>query len=531
MGSAPSAQDTAEARDDTHLATQHLEELRRLLLGPEQVRIREIQVRLNDPQLRAEELSHIVAEAIALRTRRDQAFQRSLYPVVEEALRISVVRHPHILAESLFPIIGEAVRKAVAHALRGMVESLNQLLDNKFSLQSLQWRIEARRTGKSFGEIALMRSLCYRVEQVFLIHRETGLLLQHVAAREQGVQDTDLVSGMLTAVQDFVRDSFGAKKSEDLETMQVGDYTVWLQHGPLALLAAVVSGTPPPELRTIFQRELEKIHGEFGGTLSSFSGDASKLAGARANLQRCLLGSEKKVEKRRSYFAAWAGGALGLLILVLVFLWARDTHRWNLLVTRLRSEPGIVVTDAEKHWGRYTLAGLRDPMAADPHAILQTSGLAVENVSQRWEPYLSLDPRFALLRRFAADRELLEDQVLHFPMNSWVLQPEEVIKLETVETLVRKVQTAARSSGQKLTVEVYGHTDSTGQETANALLSRRRAEVVVEGLVERGIDPGLLKALGVGDRAPAHPVSASYPTELNRRVNFRVTVPNRTGAR
>ena len=132
------------------------------------------------------------------------------------------------------------------------------------------WRIEAARTGRSFGEIALMRSLRFRVEEVYLIHRETGLLLGHLAAKGAVTQDADLVSGMLTAVQDFVRDSFTPGKSEELETMRVGEYTVWVLHGPSALLAAVVSGVAPPDLRNIFQRTLERIHGEFGRSYWSF---------------------------------------------------------------------------------------------------------------------------------------------------------------------------------------------------------------------------------------------------------------------
>ena len=44
-------------------------------------------------------------------------------------------------------------------------------------MQGLKWRVESIRTGRPFAEIVLMHSLLYRVEQVFLIHRETGLVL------------------------------------------------------------------------------------------------------------------------------------------------------------------------------------------------------------------------------------------------------------------------------------------------------------------------------------------------------------------
>src|SRR5271168_5449598 len=279
--------------DNVNGADERLFQLRGLLIGPEQQQIEALRQRLDDPELRSEELSKSIAEAIALRSKQDRKLQTTLQPLIEEALRISVARDPAMLATSLFPIIGEAVRKAVAHALQGLFDSLNQMLDRGFSLESWKWRFEAWRTGKSFGEVALARSLSYRVEQVFLIHRETGLLLRHVTFGDGVVEDADLVSGMLTAIQDFVRDSFGPRKSDELEVIQVGEFKLWLQHGPLALLAAVVSGQPPPELREVFEREVEAIHRDFGPALQAFDGDASALEPTNANLQRCLLGGQK----------------------------------------------------------------------------------------------------------------------------------------------------------------------------------------------------------------------------------------------
>ena len=48
----------------------------------------------------------------------------------------------------------------------------------------------------------------YQVKQDFLIHRESGLVLQHVEDGSAETRDPDLVSGMLTAIRDFVQDYF-----------------------------------------------------------------------------------------------------------------------------------------------------------------------------------------------------------------------------------------------------------------------------------------------------------------------------------
>ena len=521
----PTASGVAPETPDRNGNPGSLAELRELIIGPELRDLARLRARLDDPQVRSEELSQIVAEAIALRAKRDRAVLRTLQPMIEEALRISVERDPTFIADSLYPIIGQAVRKAVAASLRGMVESLNLVLERSFSYESLKWRFEALRTGKSFGEIALMRSLRFRVEQVFLIHRETGLLLSHAAAKNAVVQDTDLVSGMLTAVQDFVRDSFTSGKLDELETMQVGEYTVWVMHGPQALLAAVISGTAPPDLRNALQQTLERIHSSFGEALQSFSGDASMFGDAAPLLQTCLFGSQATKPKRSNRMAYVLLSVLALLLIGIATFEIRQEHRWNRYTDRLRAEPGIILTSAESHWTYYSIVGLRDPLAVDPDELLQQSGVDPTKVTSRWEPYSSLDPAFATARRLLNGKDAIEQQVVRFGMNSTKLEASELAKLDTLQSEIMALQRQAVGESHKVTVHVIGHTDRTGQETANKLLSQKRAEAVVNALVERGVAASVVSAAGVGATRPAQFQSDAYLEDLNRRVTFQVNLP------
>ncbi len=499
-------------------------QLRGLLIGPEIEQIEKLRLRMDDPQARSEDLSKSIAEAIALRSKQDRKLQTTLQPLIEEALRISVARDPAMLATALFPIIGEAVRKAVAHALQGLFDSLNQMLDRGLSLESWKWRFEAWRSGKSFGEVALARSLNYRVEQVFLIHRETGLLLKHISSGDDVVQDADLVSGMLTAIQDFVRDSFGPRKSDELEVMQVGEFKLWLQHGPQALLAAVVSGQPPPELRQIFARELETIHREFGPALQSFAGDAASIAGAEPHLRQCLRGAQKASAKT-SHTAVWVVAVLLLLALgTIIGLRIRDNRQWAGYVTRLRGEPGIVVISAQRHWSGYSVQGLRDPLAIEPQSLLAGFDVPARRVSEHWEPYLSLDPHFEGTRRLEANKALLEQQVIRFDLNSSQLRVDQAALLDTVEEQVNLLRHTADGNHRQIRIEMDGHTDSTGTESRNIELSRARAETIARALEERGIPRALLTATGVGDTRPGHAGMETYPQELDRRVTFQVTL-------
>jgi OOP family OmpA-OmpF porin len=513
-----SSEESVNGTDD------RLIQLRRLLIGPEQEQIEELRRRLDDPDLQPQQLSRFIAEAIALRSKEDRKLQSTLQPMIEEALRISVARDPGMLATALFPIIGEAVRKAVANALQTLFDSLNQVLNRGFSLESWKWRFEAWRTGKSFGEVVLARSLNYRVEQVFLIHRETGLLLGHVASSDGLVQDADLISAMLTAIQDFVRDSFGPKNAEELEVMQVGEFKLWLQHGPLALLAAVVSGQPPPELRGVFVREVEAIHREFTPALQAFAGDAEALAGVDVHLQRCLLG-QTKAAKRKSRTAAWV--AVGLILLIIASLAGlriRDNRRWSRYIDQLQSEPGIVVITTQRRWLGYSIRGLRDPLAADPQSLLSGFAVPARRVYAHWEPYLSLDPYFEGARQLESNTALLDRQVIRFEVNSAQMMVDQIAVLESVEDQIKALRQIADANHRQIRIEINGHTDRSGKETHNAELSRSRAETVVHALEERGVPAAMLKYAGVGDSIPVHAGLGSYPQELDRRVTFQVVL-------
>jgi OOP family OmpA-OmpF porin len=265
-----------------------LEELRTLIVGPEQNRLEDIEQRLEDSAPQAEEVSAVLPAAIALGAAKDDRLKGALAPLMEESIHASVRRDPQPLADAIFPIIGPAIRKAIAAAIGGLVQRMNQSLEHAFSLQGLRWRLEALRTGTSFGEIVLRHSLVYRVEQVFLVHREGGLLLQHVSADAVPDQGAEMVAGMLSAIQDFARDSFHVGSRDTLETMQVGELNVLVEDGPQALIAAVVRGHPPQSLKTDLQLALEVIHARFGNLLADFQGDSSVFTSARPILERCL---------------------------------------------------------------------------------------------------------------------------------------------------------------------------------------------------------------------------------------------------
>lgn len=74
-----------------------------------------------------------------------------------------------------------------------------------------------------------------------------------------------------------------------------------------------------------------------------------------------------------------------------------------------------------------------------------------------------------------------------------------------------------------MTVQLKGHTDSTGPAAYNMGLSERRAEAVKNHLVENGIDASRLTTKGFGESNPIAPNDTAEGRAENRRVDFTIT--------
>jgi outer membrane protein OmpA-like peptidoglycan-associated protein len=71
-------------------------------------------------------------------------------------------------------------------------------------------------------------------------------------------------------------------------------------------------------------------------------------------------------------------------------------------------------------------------------------------------------------------------------------------------------------------VKISGHTDNTGSEGHNLTLSKRRADVVAEYLVNNGIDINRVETFGLGSAKPIVPNTTDEGRKKNRRVELLI---------
>jgi outer membrane protein OmpA-like peptidoglycan-associated protein len=87
-------------------------------------------------------------------------------------------------------------------------------------------------------------------------------------------------------------------------------------------------------------------------------------------------------------------------------------------------------------------------------------------------------------------------------------------------TILNEVALTLRANPQIKGVRIEGHTDSRGKADRNRELSQRRAEAVRDFLIDKGIEPGRLFAVGFGPDKPIADNKSRAGRAENRRVEF-----------
>jgi len=113
----------------------------------------------------------------------------------------------------------------------------------------------------------------YVIEGLNLVYND-GRLITSLSSKDS-IMDSEIMSSMLTAINDFVQDSFQAQGF--LGSIDYGDSKIVLEKGQHIILTASVYGEITRDLRSRMASLIKDIEDEYGGILEGWSGDLNQF--------------------------------------------------------------------------------------------------------------------------------------------------------------------------------------------------------------------------------------------------------------
>jgi outer membrane protein OmpA-like peptidoglycan-associated protein len=141
--------------------------------------------------------------------------------------------------------------------------------------------------------------------------------------------------------------------------------------------------------------------------------------------------------------------------------------------------------------------------------LFYSQNINLKEIASQQKPY-ELE---ILLEPIASNNKITLNNVF-FDFDKNELNAVSFLELDRVVELLQKNPT--------LKIEIAGHTDNKGDKKYNQTLSQKRAESVVNYLVQKGIATTRLTAKGYGDTMPLAPNDTEENKAKNRRTELKV---------
>ncbi|MDO9537313.1 MAG: hypothetical protein Q7J68_03235 [Thermoplasmata archaeon] len=116
------------------------------------------------------------------------------------------------------------------------------------------------------------------IKEAFLVHK-SGCLICYANYKGEDNQDFDIVAGMLTAIQSFVKDTFGAGQWS-LKRLEFEDRNLLIELGDHIYLAVIYEGKADVKIQSKCERTVDIVQEKFWQQCHNWTGDMDEWAGA-----------------------------------------------------------------------------------------------------------------------------------------------------------------------------------------------------------------------------------------------------------
>jgi len=499
----------------------------------------EAEIRLN-PQAIAKAIAPEIALSIKEQILLDaSAISQTLGPEMGKAIKTQIELERDAMVDALYPVIGTTIAKYMVE----VVQDINSRVEKTLSFEGIKRKFKAKIQGVSEAELIFKESVGYRVRAIFLIDKDSGLVIQEIQIPGERQLDSDMLAGMLTAIRSFANDCIAS--GSELDAIDYGDWQIPIEVAGYCYLAVIVAGEPPREFITKTRRVLGEIVMEHDEAIQNFNGNLADVPVAiRTKLEQLTEVKQHQPQKSSAPLLLWL---LIFLLGIVLVPWGVNSYRARVAhrieqstAIQLDTAPELSVyrLDPKVQQGKLILQGrvpdqyLRDRATtivqgiADQNKLQMDNQIVAVNVPaspiliigemQRLTKLFNQQPQISIQTTyqpqtltvqgvvlnestrqiigeafkqipgveqvvFNLDQQLpIVKQRIHFKSGSEELDfADNFSKINAVKTILQQ--------HPQLSLKLVVHNDGVGSSVVNQRLSQKRCQSVKTALVARGI--------------------------------------------
>ncbi len=497
----------------------------------------------------------------------------AIAPTMGQAIKEQIIIERDAMVDALYPVIGNTIAKYMAETIR----SINEQIENTFTLKGIQRKIKAKVQGVSEAELIFKEAMPFAIQAIFLIHKASGLLIAEYQASGEERLESDMLAGMLTAIRSFVNDCIAQSGSvSELDQIDYGDSRIILEVAGYCYMAVVIKGEPSKDFIIKIRDVLGTIVKYYGKSIELFEGDTDTIPEQVNKLLESLIEIQDKEKNNKPKYALII--LIGVIIAAIAIPWG--IYSYNNGITRkieakianaLASNPELSVYTLEVKVNKNKLEisgrvpnnylrekateiaqeNLPDKIEINNNIIavdIPTDPVLATAEVKRVESLLNNIEGIAIIAKYQeskvivtgsiSNKEDAEKVTVSFEKIPGIKKVINTLKIQPMKITSRiyfDVGSDELNNKEKLKIEqvkkvvnkypkkylrIIGHSDRYGAELDNQYLALKRAKAARNALLAAGIDGKRLQVIGT-NQMPLD-VDINAPLWLSRCVQFEL---------
>jgi flagellar motor protein MotB len=258
------------------------------------------QIKKEDEAL-LEAISPIINELIDRNYKNSQnKIASQMAPLIGSAIRQQIKSQKDEIVDALYPVIGNMISRYVSKTFEEMLESINQQIQNGLSAKVIKRKIQSKIQGVSETELLLKENANSNIRALFLIHKETGIVLTHAENPSSPINEPEMLASMMSAIRSFVNEWIEQNQEhQELGEIEFGGNKIIIENAGYSYLAVITNGSVYRSTYDKIRNVLESIVLKYGDEIRNFNGNLATFPNMQIYKEVSNLLQKNKDEQKK----------------------------------------------------------------------------------------------------------------------------------------------------------------------------------------------------------------------------------------